>query len=175
MEVNLKKTMMLILVISMSTYSGFATYQWVTIEKNNKILIDYIVSQTDLPIAIVGDMGPEISYLLDTNVSKSLLNAKLHLYFTNVRTLSYSAMMLYQYTKNDKYLLMRTSMKNLESFLLSSINSQDTRKILYNNIDTLEGISSIIKELRTIKDITLEKAERLLNLTNNLKYENIIS
>ena len=66
-------------------------------------------------------------------------------------------------------------MKNLESFLLSSINSQDTRKILYNNIDTLEGISSIIKELRTIKDITLEKAERLLNLTNNLKYENIIS
>ena len=169
MKINLHRAIILMLIIAILAYSAFATYQWITLEKSNKILLDYTISQTGLPIAIIGDMSYEISYLLDINASNSLLNTKLHYYLTNIRTLAYSSMMLYEYTKNEKYLLMRTSMKNLESFLLTSINSQKTKKILSNNIDKLSEISKIIKELVTIEDITLVKAEKLLELTSSLE------
>ncbi len=170
MKSTLQRSIILqIILISILAYSAFATYQWITVEKSNKILMDYIITQTDFSIAIVGDMGYDISYLLDINASNDLLTTKLHYYLINIRVLTYSSMMLYKSTKEDRYLVMRTSMANLESFLLTTANSQDLRKILYNNIDKLRKISSIIKELITIEDITLEKAEKLLELTSNLE------
>jgi len=169
MEGTLQRSTILIIFVSIIAYSAFATYQWITVDKNNQILMDYIISQTALPIALVGDMGNDLSYLLDINASNELLTTKLHYYLINIRFLTYSSMMLYETTKDDRYLVMRTSMANLESFLLTTANSQDTKNILYKNLDKLRKISSIIKELMTIEDITLIKAKKLLELTSNLE------
>ncbi len=163
------RIILLTILITTLAYSAFTTYQLIIIQERNKILMDYIISQTDLPIALIGDMANDISYLLNINASRTLVNTKLHFYLVNIRTLTYSSMMLYESTMDEKYMYMRTAMKNLESFLLTVINSQDTNKYLRNNMDKIKEISSIIKNLATIEDITLVKAKKLLELTNSLK------
>ena len=61
-------------------------------------------------------------------------------------------------------------MRNLESFFISVNNKPNTKEIVENNLNVLKQMEYILSTLSRINNLTLMDAEKLLKLSEELKY-----
>ena len=102
------------LFIFLIAYSGFVTYNWLGGEKERKVIASYAIAISDIPLRELREMGSMLEYLKEHN-TEDLLKERISRYRFHARTLHYSSSMLYTLTRDEKYQIFRTTMRNLES------------------------------------------------------------
>ena len=154
--------------ILLIAYSGFATYRWMEADGKNKSMMSYAVSLAGVPLWELAEAGSMFEYLIRHNATDKLLNERISTYSLHARTLSYSSAMLHALTKDEKYQIFRTAMKNLEGFFITVKNRPNGKEVLESNLDVLKWIGEVLKEKR-ISDLTFKEAEKILELSGELK------
>ena len=149
-------------------YSGFATYKWVEGKEEKEVTMNYAIAVSDIPLRELDEMGSTLEYLIEHNADE-LLRERISAYRFHARTLSYSSSILHTLTQDEKYQIFRTAMRNLESFFISANNKPNSREIIENNLNVLRQMGCILDTLNRINDLTLIKAEELLELSEELK------
>jgi len=157
------------LFIFLIAYSGFVTYNWLGGEKERKVIASYAIAISDIPLRELREMGSMLEYLKEHN-TEDLLKERISRYRFHARTLHYSSSMLYTLTRDEKYQIFRTTMRNLESFFISVNNKPNTKEIVENNLNVLKQMGHILNSINRINNLTLTDAEKLLKLSEELKY-----
>ena len=150
-------------------YSGFVTYNWLGGENERKVIVSYAIAISDIPLRELSEMGSMLEYLIGHN-TEDLLMERISKYQFHARTLHYSSSMLYTLTVDEKYRIFRTTMRNLESFFISVNNKPNTREIIENNLNVLKQMGHILNTINRIDNLTRIDAEKLLKLSEELKY-----
>jgi len=154
--------------ILLIAYSGFVTYNWLEGEKEKKVVMSYAIAISDTPVWEHGEMGFMLEYLIEHN-TEDLLRERISRYRFHARTLHYSSSILYTLTQDEKYQIFKTTMRNLESFLISVKNKPNSKEIIENNLNVLKQMEYILNTLNRINNLTLINAEKLLELSQELK------
>jgi len=157
------------LFIFLIAYSGFVTYNWLGGEKERKVIASYAIAISDIPLRELREMGSMLEYLKEHN-TEDLLKERISRYRFHARTLHYSSSMLYTLTRDEKYQIFRTTMRNLESFFISVNNKPNTKEIVENNLNVLKQMGHLLNSINRINNLTLTDAEKLLKLSEELKY-----
>ncbi|MCD6088920.1 hypothetical protein J7K07_04295 [Candidatus Bathyarchaeota archaeon] len=163
------KWVIALLFILLIAYSGFVTYNWLEGEKEKKVMMSYAIAISDIPLRELSEMESTLEYLREHN-AEDLLKERISKYQFHARTLYYSSSILYTLTQDEKYQIFRTTMRNLESFLISVNNKPNTKEIIENNINVLKQMGRILNTINRIDNLTLMDAENLLKLSEELKY-----
>ncbi len=158
-----------LVLILLIIYSGFATYKWRDEKGKEEVKMGYAVALADIPLSELADVGFALEYLIKQNATDELLNERVSMYSSYARTLHYSSAILYASTKNEKYQLFGTTMRNLEEFFITAKNKPNSREILKDNLNVLKQIGYILKETKRINYLTFTDAEKILELSNELK------
>ena len=156
-------------LILLIVYSGFVTYSWLEGEKKKKVMMSYAIAISDIPLRELSEMGSMLEYLKEHN-TEDLLKERISRYQFHARTLHYSSSMLYTLTRDKEYQIFRTTMRNLESFFISVNNKPNTKEIIENNLNVLKQMGHILNTINRIDNLTLIDAEKLLKLSEELKY-----
>ena len=154
--------------ILLIAYSGFVTYNWLEGEKEKKVVMSYAIAISDIPLRELSEMGSMLEYLIEHN-TEDLLRERISRYRFHARTLHYSSSILYTLTQDEKYQIFKTTMRNLESFLISVKNKPNSKEIIENNLNVLKQMEYILNTLNRINNLTLINAEKLLELSQELK------
>ena len=163
------KWVIALLFILLIAYSGFVTYNWLEGEKEKKVMMSYAIAISDIPLRELSEMGSTLEYLREHN-AEDLLKERISKYQFHARTLYYSSSILYTLTQDEKYQIFRTTMRNSESFFISVNNKPNTKEIVENNLNVLKQMGYILSTLSRINNLTLMDAEKLLKLSEELKY-----
>jgi len=163
------KWVIALLFILLIVYSGFVTYNWLEGEKEKKVMMSYAIAISDIPLRELSEMESTLEYLREYN-AEDLLKERISKYQFHARTLYYSSSILYTLTQDEKYQIFRTTMRNLESFLISVNNKPNTKEIIENNLNVLKQMGYILNTINRINNLTLMDAENLLKLSEELKY-----
>ena len=163
------KWVIALLFILLIVYSGFVTYNWLEGEKEKKVMMSYAIAISDIPLRELSEMEATLEYLREYN-AEDLLKERISKYQFHARTLYYSSSILYTLTQDEKYQIFRTTMRNLESFLISVNNKPNTKEIIENNLNVLKQMGYILNTINRINNLTLMDAENLLKLSEELKY-----
>ena len=150
-------------------YSGFVTYNWLGGERERKVILSYAIAISDIPLRELCEMGSMLEYLKEHN-TEDLLKERISKYQFHARTLHYSSSMLYTLTRDEKYQIFRTTMRNLESFFISVNNKPNTKEIIENNLNVLKQMGHMLNTINRIDNLTLIDAENLLKLSEELKH-----
>jgi len=169
MKQGIFKWGIVLVLISLIIYAGFATYLWWDGEGKKNVIMSYASDLATIPLFELADAGLAFEYLMKHNDTDIILKERISIYSFHARTLSYSSNMLYTLTKDEKYRLFATAMKNIEDFFITAKNKPDSKKILNNNLTVLRQIGDILKKYRSINDLTYMDSEKLLELSNQLK------
>jgi hypothetical protein len=151
-------------------YSGFATYNWLESERTENLARNDAVDLSDILLWELSDAGSVAEYLIGSNATDELLNERIHQYFCHARTLSYSSSMLQALTIGEKYSLLGTAMRDLQTFLVAIGNHEpgDAEEALATNLDALKQMDGILGRVLRIDNLTLADAQNLLELAGNL-------
>ena len=150
-------------------YSGFVTYNWLGGERERKVILSYAIAISDIPLRELSEMGSMLEYLKEHS-TEDLLKERISKYQFHARTLHYSSSMLYILTRDEKYQIFRTTMRNLESFFISVNNKPNTKEIIENNLNVLKQMGHMLNTINRIDNLTLIDAENLLKLSEELKH-----
>ena len=131
-------------------------------------MMNYAIAISDTPLRELSEMGPMLEHLIEHN-ARDLLRERISKYQFHARTLYYSSSILYTLTRDEKYQIFRTTMRNLESFFISVNNKPNTKEIIRNNLNILKQMGYILNLLNRINNLTLINAEKLLELSQELK------
>ena len=131
--------------------------------------MSYAIAISDIPLRELSEMGSMLEYLRGHNI-EHLLKERISKYQFHARTLYYSSSMLYTLTRDEKYRIFRTTMRNLESFFISVNNKPNTKEIVENNLNVLKQMGHILNTINGINNLTLIDAENLLKFSEELKY-----
>ena len=150
-------------------YSGYVTFEWITEREKINTIEDYATSISDYPLLEIADAGSMLEYLIENNTSDKILRERLQQCSIDARILEYSSLILYEATGDEKYLLFRTAMANLEDFFISVSNRPNSKIILRENINIIKNIGKELERKR-ITDLTKEEVEKILRLSAKLEY-----
>jgi len=154
--------------ILLVAYSGFVTYNWLEGEREKKVMMNYAIAISDTPLRELSEMGSMLEYLVEHN-TEDLLKERISKYQFHARTLYYSSSILYTLTQDEKYQIFRITMRNLESFFISVNNKPNTKEIIENNLNVLKQMGYTLNTLNRVNNLTLYNAEKLLELSKELK------
>ena len=154
--------------ILLIVYSGFVTYNWLEGEREKRVMMNYAIAISDIPLRELSEMGSMLEYLIERN-TKDLLKERISKYQFHARTLYYSSSILYTLTQDEKYQIFKIAMRNLESFFISVNNKPNTKEIIENNLNVLKQMGYILNTLNRINNLVLINAEKLLELSKELK------
>jgi len=163
------KWVIALIFILLIAYSGFVTYNWLGGEKERKVILSYAIAISDIPLRELSEMGSMLEYLKEHS-TEDLLKERISKYQFHARTLYYSSSMLYTLTRDEKYQIFRTAMRNLESFYISVNNKPNAKEIIESNLNVLKQMGYILNAINRINNLTLTDAEKLLKLSEELEY-----
>jgi len=168
MKKPITKWVIVAILILLIAYSAFATYNWLEGERIDNRIMNGAIHFSDIPLWELSTMGFAAEYLIESDATDELLREKLLQYFFHARTLDYSSSMLRALTDDEKYSLFGTSMMNLQGFFGGVYDEPNGKEILTTNLDALKQMDDILMEILVINDLTLEDAEKFLQLSGNL-------
>lgn len=163
------KWVIALLFILLIAYSGFVTYDWLEGERERNVIVSYAIAVSDIPLRELGEMGSVLEYLREHD-TEVLLKERISKYQFHARALYYSSSILYALTRDEKYRIFRTTMRNLESFFISVNNKPNTKEIIENNLNVLKQMGYILSALGRINNLTIMDAEKLLRFSEELEY-----
>ncbi len=165
------------------TASLFSTYSWYRTERELEVLkaiheetwtrVYFVVHQDLFELSY---MSRAFGDLLECNASEKELIEYAEHYYLRARHLE-KVFWLLEYELRDeshKYYKLGKAFGTLEEFFLNLYSNIDVDKIetVYQNLETLKEVSSLLKTLNEYtnpREIPPELADELLNVTNKLK------
>jgi hypothetical protein len=162
------KWVIVVILVLVMGYSGFATYNWLEREKMRNYALSDVVYFADDSVVELTDMGSVAEYWIEPDTTDELVMGGALGYWRDARTLRYASGMLRDLTNDEKYRLFETAMHNLEGFFVEVNNRSDRKEILTTNLDVLSQMGDILEETLPIDNLTLVDAENLLELAGNL-------
>jgi len=167
-QVIMRQGFALVLII-LTIYSGIVTYMWSEEKVKEEAMMNYAIALADIPLMELADAGSMLEYLIEHNPTDELLEERVSTYLFHARTVSYSSAMLYASTKDEKYQLFRTAMSNLKAFFITASNKPNIKELLENNLNVLKEMEEILKGTKRISELTFVDAEKILELSTELK------
>jgi len=168
MKKPITKWVIVAILILFIAYSGLATYKWLEGERIESVMLNDAIGLSDFSLLELSKVGFVFEYLIKPDTIDELLREELLQYFFHARTLYYSSGMLRTLTDDEKYSLFGTSMMNLQGFFGGVYDEPNGKEILTTNLDALKQMDDILMEILVINDLTLEDAEKFLQLSGNL-------
>jgi hypothetical protein len=168
MKKPITKWVILVILIFLIAYSGFATYNWLEGERIEDRTLNCAIDLSDIPLSELSDVGFVAESLIEPDATDELLTERITQYLFHARTLTYSSSMLQALTNDEKYRLFATAMSNLQAFFIEVHNGPNSKEILTTNLDALKQIGDILEETLPIDNLTLADAEEVLGLCGNL-------
>ena len=172
MKKPITKWVIVVILVFLIVYSGFATYNWLEGERIENHMLNDAIYLSDIPLWELSEVGLVAESLIKPDATDELLRERITQYFFHASTLSYSSSMLHALTNNEKYWLFGTAMRNLRDFFIGVANDRPNmkREILTTNLDALRQMDDILEEIHAINNLTLVDAEKLLQLSGNLTF-----
>ena len=168
MKSSITKRVILVTLVFLIVYSGFATYNWLEGERTENRTLNDAIHLSDSPLWELSYVGSVAEYLIEPDTTDELVVETISKYFFHARTLYYSSSMLQALTNDEKYRLFETAMNNLQAFLIGADDRRNEKEILTTNLDALKQMDDIFEEIASINNLTLADAEKLLELSGNL-------
>ncbi|NJE77099.1 hypothetical protein [Thermococcus sp. ES12] len=154
-------------LLVVTAYTGYGYHQR---EAELGATMNGLLEVSDMAIFCLEDSG-SLGILLESNVSDDILRERLGRYTSCSMMLRKASFSIYLANNEERYRNLSLVAADLEVYFHATMNSRNPRKLLSENMETIDEIS---KELGAIlqgggaKNLSDERVGRLFNLTENL-------
>ncbi|CAB49331.1 hypothetical protein [Pyrococcus abyssi] len=174
-DMNSKRIITGFFIVGLLLALVFSTYSWWKCQEEKRDMLVSVYLGIRTSVLTLEDMGGLLEYQLQKNASERILMFYVWDFRDNAWAVENAFWILYKYSGEEKFWMLRVGMENLADFLNTVLNSppgENVRKI-QENLETLKKFDALFKELRKYRDpfdIPEELAENFSRISRELKW-----